>query len=120
MYKRIDSRRMRLRRHRRVRQRLAGAAERPRLAVFRSGQHIYAQVIDDTQGRTLVAASSLDAGLRSLEGTKTVRAESVGKLVAQRAREKGIDTVVFDRGGFPYHGRVKALAEAARSEGLVF
>ena len=111
----------RLRRHRRLRQRVAGTAARPRLAVFRSAQHIYAQVIDDRAGHTIVAASDLDPGLRENgAGTKTDRARAVGALLAQRAREAGHSTVVFDRGGFAFKGRVRALAEAAREEGLVF
>lgn len=111
---------MRLRRHRRVRKRVSGAPTRPRLAVFRSSQHIYAQVIDDEAGHTMAAASSLDGEARALELNKVQMAEQVGKLVARRAKARGIERVVFDRGGFPYHGRVKALAEGARSEGLVF
>ncbi len=116
-----DTRRAaRLRRHRRLRKRVAGDAARPRLAVFRSARHIYAQVIDDRAGRTLAAASDLEAELRGGEGTKTERARAVGALVARRAREAGCPSVVFDRGGFSYGGRVRALAEAAREEGLVF
>ena len=111
----------RLRRHRRIRKRVVGTTERPRLAVYRSSQHIYAQVIDDRAGHTLVAASDLDASLRENgSGTKTDRARAVGTLLAQRAREAGHDAVVFDRGGFAFKGRVRALAEAAREEGLVF
>ena len=111
----------RLRRHRRLRKRVAGTAERPRLAVYRSARHIYAQVIDDRAGHTLVAASDLDASLRANGGaTKTERARAVGTLVARRAREAGHEAVVFDRGGFAFRGRVRALAEAAREEGLVF
>ena len=114
----------RKRRHARVRKRLSGTAEQPRLNVFRSLSHIYAQVIDDVQGVTLVSASSLDGELKvsqELQGkTKTEQAKLVGKLVAQRAQEAGITTVVFDRGGCLYHGRVKALAEAAREAGLKF
>jgi large subunit ribosomal protein L18 len=110
----------RKRRHRRIRLHLSGTPERPRLAVFRSLKHIYAQVIDDTSGRTLAAASSLEQGLRDLEGTKTERARIVGRLVAERARAAGITRVVFDRAGFRYHGRVRTLAEAAREAGLEF
>lgn len=112
----------RLRRHRRIRKRVFGTPERPRLSVFRSLKHIYAQIIDDTTGRTLCAASTLDKELRSkLQGlTKTQQAVEVGKLVAKRAISLGITKVVFDRGGHKYHGRVKALAEAAREEGLEF
>jgi large subunit ribosomal protein L18 len=95
---------------------------RPRLCVFRSGKHIYAQVIDDQGGRTLAAASTLDAGLRAQlkTGADPAEAEQVGKLIAERARRAGVETVVFDRGAYRYHGRVKALAEAARAGGLIF
>ena len=111
----------RQRRHRRLRKRVAGTAQRPRLAVFRSARHIYAQVIDDRAGHTLVAASDLEPSVRENgSGTKTDRARAVGTLLAQRAREAGHDAVVFDRGGFSFQGRVRALAEAAREEGLVF
>ena len=108
-------------RHVRVRRKVSGTSERPRLAVFRSLQHVYAQVIDDSQGVTLAAASSLDKELRS--DAKVRKAEvsrNVGKLIARRAREKGVSAVVFDRGGYKYHGRIKSLADAAREEGLVF
>lgn len=104
----------------RQRKRISGTAERPRLAIFRSVQHIYAQVIDDRAGRTLAQASDVEAALRDGGGTKTDRARQVGELVARRAKEAGLETVVFDRGGFAYAGRVKALADAARAEGLVF
>jgi large subunit ribosomal protein L18 len=112
----------RIRRHRRVRQKVGGTAARPRLSVFRSLNHIYAQVIDDSQGHTLVCASSLDTEIRgdSKDKSKTGRAGLVGDLLARRAVEKGISQVSFDRGGFKYHGRVKALAEAARKGGLKF
>jgi large subunit ribosomal protein L18 len=114
----------RKRRQERVRKNLSGVAERPRLNVFRSLNHIYAQVIDDTKGETLVSASSLDASIRTAEITsgkgKTERATLVGKLVAERALEAGITQVVFDRGGYKYHGRVKALADASREAGLKF
>ena len=113
---------MRELRHRRLRRDLSGTAERPRLAVFRSLKHIYAQVIDDETGRTLVSASSLEKPLR--EGLKSTgdqeAAKAVGKQVAEKALAKGIAVVVFDRGGHLYHGRVKALAEAAREAGLKF
>jgi len=110
------------RRHRRVRRSVSGTSGRPRLAVFRSHQHIYVQVIDDTQQHTLVAASTIDPDLKSqLEsGATSDAASQVGKLIAQRAIAKGIQKVVFDRGGNLYHGRVKALAEAAREAGLDF
>jgi large subunit ribosomal protein L18 len=110
----------RAKRHERIRIRLAGTQERPRLAVFRSLSHIYAQVIDDTSGTTLAAASSLEAGLRGATGTKSDDAKRVGQLVAERAKEAGVDKVVFDRAGFKYHGRVRSLAEAAREAGLDF
>ncbi|HEX2999532.1 MAG TPA: 50S ribosomal protein L18 [Armatimonadota bacterium] len=109
-------------RHLRVRKKVVGTAERPRLGVFRSNNHIYVQVINDDEGKTLAAASTMDKGI-TLEGghTSTVAAaREVGKLVARRAQEKGIKRVVFDRGGFIYHGRVAALAEGAREEGLEF
>ena len=109
----------RLRRRRRVRKRVHGTAARPRLAVFRSNRYIYAQVIDDAAGRTLAAASSQEQSLRSMTLT-AASAAAVGKLVAGRAAEAGVTAVVFDRGGHPYHGRVKALAEAAREGGLDF
>jgi len=109
----------RQRRHYRVRRKIRGSAEQPRLAVFRSNRHIYAQVIDDDAGRTLVSASSREASLRERTLTAATAAE-VGKLVGARCKEAGIGRVVFDRGGFAYHGRVKALAEAAREEGLEF
>jgi large subunit ribosomal protein L18 len=110
------------RRHERIRRHLHGTAERPRLNVFRSLQHIYAQVIDDDLGDTLVAASTLDPELREqLNGlNKSQQAARVGKLVAQRAIAQGLRQVVFDRGGYPYHGRVKALADGAREGGLEF
>lgn len=110
------------RRHRRIRRTVFGTSERPRLAVFRSHEHIYAQIIDDTKHHTLVAASTLEPDLRtSLSARATCDASSqVGKLIAQRSLEKGIQKVVFDRGGNLYHGRIKALAEAAREAGLDF
>ncbi|MFB9757923.1 50S ribosomal protein L18 [Ectobacillus funiculus] len=111
---------VRKKRHARVRTKLSGTAGRPRLNVFRSNQHIYAQVIDDVNGVTLASASTLDKEL-ALEGTGNVAAaQKVGELVAKRAVEKGVGEVVFDRGGYLYHGRVKALAEAAREAGLQF
>src|SRR6185436_13222565 len=113
---------VRVRIHRRIRKTLTGSPVRPRLAVFRSNKHIYAQIIDDAKGTTLTAASSLDPetkkGLKN--GGNVAAAKAVGKLVAQRAKEKGIDAVLFDRGGYLYHGRVKALADAAREAGLKF
>jgi len=113
---------IRTQKHRRMRNRIAGTAERPRLAVFRSNSHMYAQVIDDTVGKTIAAASTLEKDAKAaLEYTDTVEAAAyVGKLVAERAKEKGVTEVVFDRGGFLYTGKVKALAEAAREAGLQF
>jgi large subunit ribosomal protein L18 len=104
--------------HKRIRRRLAGSEQRPRLAVFRSLKHIYAQVIDDSKGITLAAASSGEKN--GVSGGNLAGAKSVGQLVAERAKEKGIELVVFDRGGYLYHGRVKALADAAREAGLKF
>jgi len=114
------SRAARVRRHTRVRKKLRGTSERPRLAVFRSNQHIYAQLIDDDAGRTLAQASDLESAVRDVGGTKSERASSVGQLLAQRAKDAGHVSVVFDRGGFRYAGRVQALADAAREEGLEF
>jgi large subunit ribosomal protein L18 len=105
--------------HKRIRSLVAGSQERPRLAVFRSLNHIYAQVIDDQQGHTLVAAASTEKDLKG-KGGNVEGAKLIGKTVAQRAKEKGITKVVFDRGGYLYHGRVKALADAAREAGLEF
>ena len=125
----------RARRQRRVRAKLSGVAERPRLNVYRSSRHIYAQLVDDTAHHTLAAASTLDPAVRasldetqpesetateSPAATKQAQAAAVGRVVAERARERGIETVVFDRGGYRYHGRVRALAEAARKAGLKF
>ena len=126
MIQKIEKKEIRGRIHRRIRRKLRGTAERPRLAVFRSVAHIYAQVIDDAEGRTLVAASSVDKGEKPGKGGKkptggnVAAAKAIGKLVAERAKEKGITRVVFDRGGYQYHGRVKALADAARAAGLEF
>ena len=106
----------------RIRRKLAGTPERPRLAVFRSQAHIYAQVIDDDAGKTLCSASTLDKDLKEKagKGANVAAAKAVGALIANRAKEKGIEAVVFDRGGFQYHGRIKALADAAREAGLKF
>jgi large subunit ribosomal protein L18 len=115
------TREARIRRHRRVRQKVSGTKEQPRLCVFRSLKHIYAQVVDDSEGRTLVAASTKDEEItKDNKKNKTSQAELVGTLLAKRATEKKISHVAFDRGGFKYHGRVKALAEAARKGGLKF
>lgn len=122
MIKKEDRRKLRLVRHRRIRKKISGTPERPRLSVFRSEKHIYAQIIDDTKGVTLTSASTVDRALRGkLKKTWNVEAaREVGKLLAERALAKGISQVVFDRGGFKYHGRVKALADAAREAGLKF
>ena len=122
MHKQPDRRATRLRRHIRLRTNLEGGPKRPRLAVFRSLHHVYAQIIDDASGRTLAAASTTDADLRkALKSPSSAQgAAAVGKSIAERARQAGIENVVFDRGGFPYHGRIKALAEAARTAGLKF
>jgi len=107
-------------RHQRIRLRVTGTTERPRLAVFRSLSHIYAQVIDDASGRTLAAASTTEKELRGSTSTKTEDAAVVGRLIAERARSAGVEHVVFDRAGFRYHGRIKSLADAAREAGLEF
>ena len=119
MINRPDTRSQRIKRHQRVRAKISGTPERPRLNVFRSETNIYAQIIDDTKGITLVAANSLEKGFEC-EGTKSDAAKKVGMIIAERAKAKGIDTVVFDRGGYVYHGRVQALAEGAREGGLQF
>ncbi|MFP4158411.1 MAG: 50S ribosomal protein L18 [Desulfobacterales bacterium] len=113
---------MRIKRKRRIRTKVRGTPERPRLTVFRSARHIYAQVIDDVRGETLVAASSMEKQVLDMGGfeNKKSAAGEIGKLVAQRASEKGIDTVVFDRNGYKYHGRVKAVSDGARENGLHF
>ncbi len=113
---------LRKKRHKRVRYKVTGTTERPRLNVSRSLQHIYAQLIDDTTGQTLTTASTLDKGLRAelKTGGDIAAAKAVGKLIAERGKEKGVDRVVFDRGGYKYHGRVQALADAAREGGLTF
>ncbi len=109
----------RRKRHERIRLHLEGHIDRPRLAIFRSLNQIYAQVIDDSTGRTVAAASSLESGIRS-SGTKSEEARAVGRLIAERAKSAGVERVVFDRAGFRYHGRVKSLADAAREAGLEF
>ena len=111
---------LRKRRHHRVRKKVFGEPSRPRLSVFRSARHITAQVIDDRSGRTLAAASTVEKDLRSANGGNKDAAAAIGRLVAERAKAAGIDKVVFDRGGFGYHGRVAALADAAREAGLEF
>ena len=119
MIKRPDTRGQRIKRHNRVRGKISGTAERPRLSVFRSENHIYAQIIDDVAGKTLVSASSVEKDFEG-SGSNKEGARKVGKLVAERAVKAGIEEVVFDRGGYIYHGRVKALAEGAREGGLKF
>ena len=134
MIKKPEKKEIRSRIHKRIRRKLSGTAARPRLAVFRSVSHIYAQVIDDVAGATVVSASTVGKGDKAINGDKADKgdkggktkggnvaaAKAIGKLVAERAREKGIKSVVFDRGGYQYHGRVKALADAARAAGLEF
>jgi len=122
MIKQFDRAAARRRRHRRVRVKVRGTAQRPRLSVFRSLRHIYAQIIDDERGHALVAASTIESAIRdAVSGqSKTAQASEVGKVLAERARQQGITAVVFDRGGYKYHGRVKALAEAVREGGLTF
>ena len=117
MVNKPDKNEARLRRHRRVRGKISGTAERPRLDVFRSSKHIYAQIIDDVAGVTLVSASTVEKGFEGFGGNVEA-ANKVGKAIAEKALAKGIKTVMFDRGGFVYHGRVKALAEGAREGGL--
>ena len=119
MIKKPEKKEIRNRIHRRIRRKLSGTAARPLLAVFRSVAHIYAQVIDDVAGATMVSASTVDKGGKT-NGGNVAAAKAIGKLVAERAKEKGIKSVVFDRGGYQYHGRVKALADAAREAGLEF
>ena len=115
-----ERRTSRTRRHARLRKKVAGTPERPRLAVNRSSRHLVVQLIDDQAGRTLAAASTMEADVRALDGDKKARAAKVGELVASRAREAGVTAVVFDRGGYGYHGRIAALADAAREGGLEF
>ena len=119
MIKRADSKAARIKRHQRIHNKISGTADRPRLSVYRSDNHIVAQIIDDVAGHTLVAASSHEKNFAA-NGGNCEGATAVGKLVAERALEKGIKEVVFDRGGYVYHGRVKALAEGAREGGLEF
>ena len=119
MVSKVDSNKKRLIRHKRVRAKISGTAERPRLNVFRSLSNIYAQIIDDTTGTTLVSASSVEKGFEGNGGNKEA-AKKVGEMIAERAKAKGITEVVFDRGGYVYHGRVKELAEGAREGGLQF
>lgn len=123
MITRTDRKASRRKRHLRIRKRVSGSSERPRLAIFRSMNHIYAQIIDDQKGTTLAAASTLDAEIKGKvggHGGNIAAAKEVGSVIAKRAQEKGIKAVIFDRGGHIYHGRVSALAEAAREAGLEF
>jgi large subunit ribosomal protein L18 len=120
MHSTVNRKAVTRKRHYRLRRRLAGTAEFPRLAVYRSGKHIYAQLIDDVSGRTLAAASTLDKTLKEASGANVDAARKVGSLIAERAKNAGIECVVFDRGGFLYHGRVAALADGAREAGLIF
>jgi large subunit ribosomal protein L18 len=119
MIKRPDTKGQRVKRHARVRGKISGTAERPRLSVFRSGNNIYAQIIDDVAGSTLCAASTVEKGFEGNGGDKEA-AKKIGQAIAERAKAKGIENVVFDRGGYIYHGRVQALAEGAREGGLKF
>lgn len=113
---------VRVKRHKRMRHHISGTAVKPRMCVFKSGKHIYVQVIDDTKGHTLASASTLEAEIKSkLKNTSNIEAATmVGEVIAQRAKDKGVTQIVFDRGGFIYHGKVKALADAAREQGLEF
>ncbi|HNE90091.1 MAG TPA: 50S ribosomal protein L18 [Actinomycetota bacterium] len=110
----------RSRRHSRVRKKVTGTTARPRLVVFRSARHIEVQVVDDSVGKTLAAASTMEADVRAVDGDKTTKAQTVGKLVGERAKDAGVTSVVFDRGGYRYHGRVAAVADGAREAGLEF
>jgi len=122
MVKKVARQKVRVKKHIRIRNRFSGTAERPRLAVFRSNNHMYAQIIDDVAGNTLVAASTVEKDIKAnLKKTNDVEAAAyLGKIIGERAKKKGIDTVVYDRGGFIYHGKVKALADGAREAGLEF
>ena len=120
MISKIDKNKVRLKRHSRVRTKLSGTAEKPRLNVYRSNKHIYAQIINDVKGETLAQASSKDKDIANESATKVDLSTKVGETIAKKASDKGIKEIVFDRGGYLYHGRVKALAEAARENGLEF
>lgn len=120
MFTKVDRKKVRAKKHLRVRKKVFGTSLRPRLSVYRSLKHIYAQIINDETGCTLVAASTLDPALRGIYGGNKEAARKVGELIAKRALEKGIKQVVFDRGGYIYHGRIAALADAAREAGLDF
>ena len=108
----------RSRRHLRIRKRVTGSAQRPRLVVSRSSRHVFVQIVDDTVGRTIASASTMEKDLRAFDGDKTAKAKRVGELVAERAQEAGVSDVVFDRGGSKYHGRIAAIADGAREKGL--
>jgi large subunit ribosomal protein L18 len=110
----------RTRRHVRVRKKVIGTPERPRLVVTRSAKHVFAQIVDDTVGHTVISASTMEAGLRAVDGDKTAKSRMVGELLAERAKQAGISTIVFDRAGYRYHGRIAALADGARDGGLEF
>ena len=120
MINKTDRKQSRVTRHQRIRRRVTGTTERPRLCVYRSNKHIYVQIVDDTTSTTIVAASTLDESLKDSKTWNVDSAKAVGALVAKRAKEKGVNSVVFDRGGYIYHGRVAAVAEAAREAGLEF
>jgi len=120
LYKRIDRKAIRVKKHYRMRRKISGTAQCPRLAVFRSARHIYAQIIDDTQGVTLTSAGTQDPSLKGVYGGNKAAAAMVGSLIAEKAKAAGITSVVFDRGGLLYHGRIAALADAAREGGLKF
>lgn len=119
MISKPDKNKLRLKRHKRIRGKISGTAQRPRLSIFRSNKNIYAQIIDDVAGVTLASASTLDKSV-SAEGTKLEQAQAVGKAIAEAAKKNNITTVVFDRSGYLYHGRIQALADAARENGLEF
>ena len=120
MIKKIDRKKVRTRKHKSIRRRIVGTAERPRLSVYRSLQNIFVQIIDDTTGNTLVSASTIEKGAKIENGSNIEAAKQIGERIAKRALEKGITTVVFDRGGYIYTGRIKAIADAAREAGLKF
>lgn len=122
MFKKIDKNSLRVRKHASVRKKISGTPERPRLCVFKSSKHIYVQIIDDVNAVTLVAASTVEKAVRAADssGATVEAAQNIGKLIAEKAKAKGIDCVVFDRGGYLYHGRIAAIAEGAREAGLKF
>lgn len=120
MARRTTREEQRAKRHHRIRQKVVGTPDHPRLSVYKSSRHLYAQLVDDRSSHTLVYVSTLDKGLKKVKGCNIEAAKAVGKLLAERARKEGIEKVVFDRGGYPYHGVVKALAESAREGGLAF